>query len=125
MNTNLLSNREIENYEVEDSFNFKVKADAIKAFLEYNSTSLEQNKMLVLYGDWGSGKTSLMKHIESKIDKGIYFPIFFQAWEHEKDENLPLSLCDALTTIVVGENEIVKNFMKGALSTLRSFTSGI
>jgi len=66
MNPNLLSNKELENYEVEDSFDFLIKADAIKIFLEQNSSKLDNNKMIVLYGDWGSGKTSLMRHIEKK-----------------------------------------------------------
>ncbi|MDR3695191.1 P-loop NTPase fold protein [Mucilaginibacter sp.] len=127
MNTNLLYNRELEDYQKDDSFNFIVKADAIKLFLEYNSIALEKNKMLVLYGDWGSGKTSLMKHIESEINKDIYHPIFFHAWEHEKDENLPLSLCDALVNSIEISNykEVIKDFMNGAFLTLKSFTSGI
>jgi len=114
MNPNLLSNKELENYEVEDSFDFLIKADAIKIFLEQNSSKLDNNKMIVLYGDWGSGKTSLMRHIEKKIDQKIYYPIFFQAWQHEKDENLALSLCDALTSSIEGNEAIIKDFMKGA-----------
>jgi predicted KAP-like P-loop ATPase len=125
MDTKLLTNKELEDYANEDSFDFLIKADAIKIFLVHNSTSLERNKMLVLYGDWGSGKTSLMRHIETTIDKKIYFPIFFHAWEHEKDENLPLSLCDALINSLNGNSKIIKNFMKGAFTTLKSFTNGI
>ena len=125
MNPNLLPNREIENYEEQDDFNFLIKADAIKIFLEQNSTSLEKNKMLVLYGEWGSGKTSLMKHIEQTINNGIYKTIFFHAWEHEKDENLVLSLCDALTDCLDRDSLEIKSFMRGALIAFKSFTSGI
>ncbi|MGI4021985.1 MAG: KAP family P-loop NTPase fold protein [Janthinobacterium lividum] len=124
--TKILNNKELGNYKEEDQFNFIVKADAIKYFLEFNTESLEINKMLVLYGDWGSGKTSLMKHIEKEINKNIYKTIFFHAWEHEKDENLALSLCDALTDCVKDNtSEIVKDFMKAALLTFKSFASGI
>lgn len=125
MNANLLSNKELENYSLDDSFNFKIKADAIKYFLEFNSIALEKNKMLVLYGDWGSGKTSLMKHIASEINKQIYYPIFFHAWEHEKDENLALSLCDLLIESANDNSDVIRDFMKGALITLKSFASGI
>src|SRR2546430_1532997 len=64
MNPNLLPNRELDNYKEQDSFNFLIKAEAIRIFLEQNTVALEKNKMLVLYGDWGSGKTSLMRHID-------------------------------------------------------------
>lgn len=126
MNPKLYSNKELNDYSVNDSFNFLTKAEAIKVFLEQNSASLEENKMIVLYGDWGSGKTSLMRHIADNVEPIIYKPIFFQAWEHEKDENLALSLCDALIEALDDKtSELVKSFMKGALLTLKGFTNAI
>jgi len=125
MNPNLVTNKELENYVEQDDFNFLGKAEAIRIFLEQNSTSLKKNKMIVLYGEWGSGKTSLMKHIEQTVDKTIYKSIFFHAWEHEKDENLALSLCDALTDNLSDSSQIIRSFMKGALLAFRGFTSGV
>ncbi|HEX8019185.1 KAP family P-loop NTPase fold protein [Mucilaginibacter sp.] len=126
MNPKLHSNRELNDYSINDSFDFLTKAEAIKIFLEQNSASLEENKMIILYGDWGSGKTSLMRHIANTIEPIIYKPIFFQAWEHEKDENLALSLCDALIEALDDKtSEIVKSFMKGALLTLKGFTNAV
>lgn len=129
MITNISANRELENYDKEDTFDFKPKAEAIKSFLEFNTTTLEKNKMIVLYGDWGSGKTSLMKHIEKKINRKIYFPIFFHAWEFEKDENLAVSLCDSITkTLKDSKPEIIqklKDFRAMAFSTLKGFASGL
>lgn len=123
MDANLLSNKELENYEVEDNFDFKIKGNAIKTFLEFNHSQLDRNKMVVLYGEWGSGKTSLMKHIVQTLNKSIYCPIFFHAWEHEKDENLALSLCDALIKQAEVDQTVIKDFMKGAVLTLKSFVS--
>lgn len=126
MKTNLSANREISNYKQDDAFNFIVKAEAIRYFLEYNVESLLDNKMLALYGNWGSGKTSMMRHIEKEINKDIYFPIFFEAWGHEQDDNLALSLCDALTNSVQnGNTEIIQSFRKTAIAVLKGFTSGI
>jgi hypothetical protein len=51
--------------------------------------------MIALYGGWGSGKTSLMKDIQSNLKDCQ--PIFFEAWKHEKDNNIALSLLSALT----------------------------
>ncbi len=50
-----------------------------------------------LYGTWGMGKTSLMKLIEKKINKGKIRPVWFDAWQHQFDENPALAL---LHTIV-------------------------
>lgn len=126
MNPKILNNTELDDYKNQDQFNFAPKAFAIKHFLENNLSALEKNKMLVLYGDWGSGKTSLMKHIEKEINPSIYKTIFFHAWEHEKDENLALSLCDALTDCIKDKtSEVIKDFMKGALLTFKSFASGV
>ncbi len=124
MKANLSSNKELENYKEQDTFNFITKADAIKSFLEFSLDSLNDNKMIVLYGDWGSGKSSLMKHIEKDINKTIYFPIFFKAWEHEKDDNLPLSLCAALINELKIKSKITRDFMKIASSTLKALASG-
>lgn len=126
MQTNLTANREIKDYAKEDAFNFKMKADVIKTFLEFNTLSLTENKMLALYGSWGSGKTSLMRYLEDKIDKGIYFPIFFEAWEHEKDDNLALSLCDALVDQLANDKVgIITKFKKNAISVLKGFTKAL
>ncbi len=130
MKPKLLANRELDNYADNDSFDFLNKANAIKYFLEQNLEELTRNNMLVLYGDWGSGKTSLMKYIEQNIDKTIYKSVFFHAWEHEKDENLALSLCDALTEALpkTTNTEIIaaaKAFMRGALTVFKSFASGV
>lgn len=125
MKANLSSNKELDNYKEQDNFNFITKADAIKSFLEFSLESLKDNKMIVLYGDWGSGKSSLMKHVEFEINKDIYYPIFFQAWEHEKDDNLALSLCDAITNSIDKHNKVIKDFMKAAFATLKCFASGI
>jgi len=68
------------------------KAEAIRFFLDTNLKTLEENKMIVLYGKWGSGKTTIMRYLENNLNKGKYHPIFFEPWKHEKDNDLTLSL---------------------------------
>lgn len=126
MVTNLAANKELQNYSLEDAFDFKIKADAITGFLEHNVESLLHNKMIALFGDWGSGKTSLMRHIEASINREIYYPVFFEAWSHEKDENLALSLCDLLTHHLNKNNEgFIQDFQQSAIKVLRGFTSAL
>jgi len=50
-----------------------------------------------LYGTWGSGKTSLMRLIEKKIDKEKALSIWFDPWQHQFDESPLLALVHTLT----------------------------
>ncbi|WP_152971434.1 P-loop NTPase fold protein [Lacinutrix algicola] len=36
--------------------------------------------MYSLYGEWGSGKSTLMKYLEKEL-KGDFNTFFFEAWE--------------------------------------------
>lgn len=84
----------IELNEENDLFNTMKKANAIKEFLELenNSNILSKNNMIALYGEWGSGKSSVMYTIQQNIDKGKYETIWFDTWKYEKDEKLPYAL---------------------------------
>lgn len=68
------------------------KAEAIRFFLDNNLKTLEKNNMIVLYGKWGSGKTTIMRFLENSLNKEKFHPIFFEPWKHEKDNDLTLSL---------------------------------
>src|SRR3970282_2759147 len=48
-----------------------------------------------IYGEWGTGKTTLMKSIESNLTnekpqgkEQTFLPIWFNAWKYEIEENL-------------------------------------
>jgi hypothetical protein len=51
-----------------------------------------------LFGEWGSGKTHLLKMIEARINEShddfpqITIPIFFNAWRFEKEEHIIVPL---------------------------------
>lgn len=94
------------------------KGDMIKGFLEslLNRPVIKDKpdiQMIALYGEWGSGKTSLMQYVKSQLDEEHSFKtIFFPAWEMEKDDNLSLSLLEA---IIESEKGLDKTDIKGAL----------
>lgn len=91
-----------------DYLNTIPKGDMIKAFMEsLLERPLEKDKegeiipdiqMIALYGDWGSGKTSLMKYIKSKLDEENenFTTVFFESWQFENDDNLALSLLNGI-----------------------------
>lgn len=96
-NPKLLSNLPIEDLTSEtDYLGIIDKGDLIKTFLKGNKDQFDEIKMFSLYGEWGSGKSSLMKYLEKEL-KGDFNTFFFEAWEFEKDENLAMSLLEFIT----------------------------
>ena len=40
-----------------------------------------------VFGEWGTGKTSLMRMIEQKLAGDDVVTVWFNAWQYEKEEN--------------------------------------
>ncbi|MEE1897849.1 hypothetical protein GN157_03360 [Flavobacterium rakeshii] len=94
----LLSNLPVEQLTNEtDYLGLLDKADIIKAILINNKEQFNEIKMFSLYGEWGSGKSSLMKYLQTEL-KSDFNTFFFEAWEFEKDENLAYSLIEFLAS---------------------------
>ena len=66
--------------------------------LEPNQTPLT----IGVYGEWGSGKTSFLRMIDSELRKGGVRPVWFHAWKYEREENL----WAALIQTIVGQGTI-------------------
>lgn len=95
--TKLLSNLPIEELTADtDYLGILDKGNLIKTFLNGNTDQFDQIKMFALYGDWGSGKSTLMKYLQKELDND-FNTFFFEAWEFEKDENLSMSLLEFIT----------------------------
>ena len=98
-----------------------------------------------LFGEWGSGKTHLLKLIENKVNEfqadskdktfpQITIPVFFNAWRFEKEEHMIIPLFQTmLTTLEEYEykpfKEEVKTFIRRGLVKLKvlgkSLSSGL
>jgi len=124
---NFLSNRPLKELNQEsDLFNILKKLEFIKLFLEKETYYLQKNNMVVLYGNWGSGKTTLIHSIEKQIDKAFYKPVIFNAWRYEKDENLAYSLFEFLLDELKVKKDIKKQIrklggilLKGSLKSIK------
>jgi hypothetical protein len=94
----LLSNLRIEKLTIDNDYlGIIEKGNIIKDFLIGNKKQFNEIKMFSLYGDWGSGKSSLMKYLEHEL-KNDFNTFFYEAWEFEKDENLSMSLLEFITS---------------------------
>ncbi len=56
-----------------------------------------------IYGEWGSGKTSFLKMIESELIKAKIYPIWFQAWRYHHQEE---ELWSALTQKILDDAKV-------------------
>lgn len=96
--TKILSNLPIEDLTSETDFLGIIdKGELIKTFLIGNKDQFNEIKLFSLYGEWGSGKSSLMKYLEKEL-KADFNTFFFEAWEFEKDENLAMSLLEFINS---------------------------
>ncbi|MDO5637561.1 MAG: P-loop NTPase fold protein [Myroides sp.] len=117
---NLYANKRLENLSRDnDGLGILDKADFIKEFF----LSIKENndlKMFCLYGDWGSGKSTLLKYLEQNL-KQEYNTFFFEAWEHDHNDNIAYSLLEFLVSqtddsLERGLNELLSTgweFLKG------------
>lgn len=113
MNKKLIyNNRPYELNKDSDLFGTFFKADAIKNMLENNIHYFDKNNLVALYGEWGSGKTSVMEYIKSTTSS--YNVVFFEAWRYEKDSNLSLSLFEMLLDKFEDEKDLLGNMLEDA-----------
>lgn len=105
-----------------------IKVKALKTFLEREEHEhfLGCNNLIALYGEWGSGKSSIFKTLEKNIDTKNFTPLIFEAWKYEKDDNLAYSLLEFILDKVIGNKNAFKEVLKeGVWEGIKSFSKGI
>jgi hypothetical protein len=76
----------------EDSLGREQYANAFARIIQEAETPL----VIGLYGDWGSGKTSLMHMIDARLDGTPFKTVWFDAWQHQHDDNPAVALAHTL-----------------------------
>ena len=91
------------------------KANSIAKFIETDSELLSKNNMIAIYGEWGNGKSSLMKTIAEKLENDKYEKIWIDMWREESDySNLSIKILNKIL-----ENYFTKlNFYKKILQLI-------
>lgn len=118
----------IELNEENDLYGTYGKAKSITKFieLETNKELLSKNNMIALYGEWGSGKSSVMRTIQNNLKKDKFETIWFDTWKYEKDDNLAYSLFKYIAKNGFWDKvkESGSLILKEAYNIFRSFASG-
>lgn len=97
---------------------------------EGNKDFLEKTNLIALYGEWGSGKSSIFKTLKKVMrTQQNYIPLIFETWKYEKDDNLAFSLLEFILSNVnkiTGSKEEIKNILKNKTwNILKNFSKGI
>ena len=75
---------------------FDAYASALKDIIELSDPQFSVG----IFGGWGSGKTTLMRAVEEKLNDQI-ISVWFNAWRYEKEEHLIVPLLDELRDMLV------------------------
>lgn len=115
-----------------------IKVQALKTFLEREEHEhfLSCNNLIALYGEWGSGKSSIFKTLKRDMNTESFIPLIFEAWKYEKDDNLAFSLLEfILAKLPLKEKKFfplnkLKIFSKKTIinelkNRLRTFSNGV
>ena len=72
-------------------------AEAFASIIEAS----EPRFAIAIFGDWGSGKTTLMNTIEDRLDRDTAIPVRFNAWRYEREPELLVPLLDTIRQSLV------------------------
>ncbi|OHD07470.1 MAG: hypothetical protein A2Y34_04820 [Spirochaetes bacterium GWC1_27_15] len=81
----LISDKPLENGMI-DYLNFAPTAEGIAKFIRNRNT--KPPLTLAITGKWGTGKSSMMSLINAFLKKHNFYPVWFNAWHHQNEEQL-------------------------------------
>lgn len=92
------------------------KSKAIKEFIENNDILLESNNMIAIYGEWGSGKSSVLKTSSDMLNLEQYHKIWIDMWKEESDyTNLSIKILNSVLISLNINKQTKKDLLKSFL----------
>lgn len=90
--------------------------DILRHVESFAAHSSNQGCLIGIMGDWGAGKTSILRAIADYFEKGSGWPtIFFEAWKYQDDKQPILPLLSRLEDVTTGQ---VKKGLRSVLHSL-------
>ena len=75
-----------------------------------NSPDIQEGSVIGVFGDWGTGKTSVLRGIEYYFKKEKYPALFFEAWRFHRDDNPLTSLLMEMANLTPLKSRFKKGF---------------
>lgn len=118
-------NKIIDNLSQEnDMFGTIQKAENLISIFQDMPNEIDDIQMIGIYGEWGSGKTTYMKHVCNELNKiknvdkkRVYKSIMFEAWKFEFDDSLHISLMECISETT---STIQEDILKDCFSFLKN-----
>ncbi len=113
----MLTDNEVKK-QVEDSLQFKTLSDALVGIILYSETPLTVG----VFGEWGSGKTSLMRltenDLETKTDIKVK-TVWFNAWKFDKAQDLRVALIHSILKEIENDKTTLQTVKDKAVDLLK------
>lgn len=110
----MLTDNDIKNIN-QDSLCYKALSETLEEIISTSETPLT----IGLYGEWGSGKTSLMQMTKDLLkDDELIKTAWFDAWKFDKSYDLRVALIQSILREIEEDKNINTNF-KEKVSELR------
>lgn len=108
-----------------------IEEHPILDFDKYSSTisriigGSEPNFAIGIYGDWGIGKTSLMRLIERQLNKETILTVWFNAWKYEREDRFALIALMRTIAYAMGKHPIYRKISPVMKDGLLSVAKGV
>lgn len=95
----------------DDKLNFKPAVEALSSFIRNAGT--QPRVTLAVSGEWGSGKSSLMRMLQNELNQARFSTTWFNAWHQQQEGQAMSALFNAIRL------QAVPRFTKRPLAALR------
>jgi len=110
----MLTDNEVKNHK-EDSLQYKTLCDTLVGIIMTSQTPIT----IGVFGEWGSGKTSLMRLTENDLKTGNTKTVWFNAWKFDKAQDLRVALIHIILKQIEKDKSIPETVKDKAVSLLK------